>query len=205
MRPKKESAQKILEAAVKEFAKCGLAGARVDEIARRAGTNKQLIYYYYRNKEKLYAAVLEAVHAKVEEWIEASPDDPGENFKFWLGVHAKDRSYVHLMVWEGLELKGKRIPAESKRREFYRKSVAKIRSNIGPHFWPQSLDPEQALLTWICMVVAPFALPQVCLLITGKKPTDPEFLEDRAHFFESLAGMLKEESRSEAEILLGQS
>ncbi|MEM1223106.1 MAG: TetR/AcrR family transcriptional regulator [Verrucomicrobiota bacterium] len=192
MATKNDSPQRILKAAVREFASRGFSGARVDDIALRARTNKQLIYYYYKNKEKLYEEVLRAVHAKVEKWIEASPDDPAENFKFWLGVHAKDSSYVHLMIWEGLELKGKRIPAESKRREFYKKSIEKIKKNIGPNFWPKSLDPEQALLTWICMVVTPFALPQICLLITGKKPTNAEFLEDRSAFFESLANILKD-------------
>jgi len=202
MPAKKDSPRKILDAAVKEFAKSGLSGTRVDVIAKRAKMNKQLIYYYFENKEKLYAEVLRELHERVEGWIEESPDEPAENFKFWLNIHARDQSYVHLMVWEGLELKGKHIPAKSKRREFYQKSVDKLRKNIGPQFWPRSLDPEQALLTWICMVIAPFALPQISLLITGKKPTDPEFLADRAKFFEALAGMLKDESTEDSPVLV---
>jgi len=201
MATKNHSPKRILKAAVTEFANRGFSGARVDDIAQRAGINKQLIYYYYENKEKLYAEVLESVHAKVEKWIEKSPDDPAENFKFWLNVHAKDSTYVQLMAWEGLELKGKRIPAESKRRQFYKKSVDKIRNKTGPHFWPQSLNSEQALLTWICMIVTPIALPQISLLITGKKPTDPEFLADRSDFLESLATMLKENATNEASAL----
>lgn len=45
--------QRILEAAAHEFASKGFDGARVDEIARVAGVNKALIYYYYKNKEEL--------------------------------------------------------------------------------------------------------------------------------------------------------
>lgn len=51
--------QAILEAATREFASEGLAGARTDAIARAARVNKALLYYYFRDKEGLYAAVLD--------------------------------------------------------------------------------------------------------------------------------------------------
>jgi AcrR family transcriptional regulator len=51
---------KLLNAATKEFANKGLNGARVDSIASRAGVNKQLLYYYFGNKENLFVAVLES-------------------------------------------------------------------------------------------------------------------------------------------------
>ncbi|MFP5477238.1 MAG: TetR/AcrR family transcriptional regulator [Gammaproteobacteria bacterium] len=57
--------QAILEAARAEFAAKGLAGARVNEIAARAGVNKQLLYYYFGNKEDLYRTALEAVYAEI--------------------------------------------------------------------------------------------------------------------------------------------
>lgn len=42
-----------------EFARKGLAGARVEEIAREAGVTKQLVYHYYNSKEGLFVAVLD--------------------------------------------------------------------------------------------------------------------------------------------------
>jgi AcrR family transcriptional regulator len=61
--------QRILDAAVTEFAGKGLAGARVDEIAARAGANKRMIYAHFGSKEELWLAVLEAAYAakRVEE------------------------------------------------------------------------------------------------------------------------------------------
>ena len=56
---------KLLKAARHEFAKGGLAGARVDEIARRAGVNKQLVYHYFGDKDALYLAVLEWVYEEI--------------------------------------------------------------------------------------------------------------------------------------------
>lgn len=53
---------KILEAAEAEFARKGLAGARVDLVAEEAGANKRMIYYYFGSKEDLYVAVLERVY-----------------------------------------------------------------------------------------------------------------------------------------------
>ena len=57
--------QKLLTAARREFANSGLAGARVDEIAARAGVNKQLVYHYFGDKHALYLAVLEWVYEEI--------------------------------------------------------------------------------------------------------------------------------------------
>lgn len=57
--------KKLLTAARREFAASGLAGARVDEIAARAGVNKQLVYHYFGDKDALYLAVLEWVYEEI--------------------------------------------------------------------------------------------------------------------------------------------
>jgi TetR/AcrR family transcriptional regulator len=57
--------QKLLAAARREFAASGLAGARVDEIAARAGVNKQLVYHYFGDKDALYLSVLEWVYEEI--------------------------------------------------------------------------------------------------------------------------------------------
>ena len=59
------SRQAILVAATDEFAKHGLAGARMDQIAIKAGTNKRLIYYYFISKDDLFLATLENVYADI--------------------------------------------------------------------------------------------------------------------------------------------
>jgi TetR/AcrR family transcriptional regulator len=58
---------KLLTAARREFADRGLAGARVDDIAARAGVNKQLVYHYFGDKDALYLAVLEWVYEEIRE------------------------------------------------------------------------------------------------------------------------------------------
>jgi len=55
----------ILAAARAEFSAKGLTGARVNEIAARAGVNKQLIYYYFGSKEDLYRTALEVVYTEI--------------------------------------------------------------------------------------------------------------------------------------------
>lgn len=60
----------ILRVAVEHFATHGLAGARVDEIARQTATSKRMIYYYFTDKEGLYRAALESEYVRVRtgEW-----------------------------------------------------------------------------------------------------------------------------------------
>src|SRR5579872_5878896 len=55
-----ETRAAILRAAAHIFAEEGLAGARTDAIAVAAGVNKALLYYYFKNKNALYFAVIEA-------------------------------------------------------------------------------------------------------------------------------------------------
>ena len=55
----------ILEAARREVAAKGLAGARIDVVARRAGTNKRMIYHYFGDKDALYLAVLEDAYRHI--------------------------------------------------------------------------------------------------------------------------------------------
>jgi AcrR family transcriptional regulator len=57
--------QKILEAAVAEFSRFGLGGARVDRIAQRARANKRMLYYYFGDKEALFLAALEDRYAHI--------------------------------------------------------------------------------------------------------------------------------------------
>jgi len=78
----------ILKAALEEFAHEGVAGARTDEIARHAGVNKALLYYYFKDKEGLYAAVLEQIFAALAAQVAAVLDrrDLGPSQKLLLYV-----------------------------------------------------------------------------------------------------------------------
>jgi TetR/AcrR family transcriptional regulator len=61
------SKEKIIKAAIAEFALKGLDGARVDEVARRSGVNKTLLYQYVGNKDHLFTAALEATYQTIRE------------------------------------------------------------------------------------------------------------------------------------------
>jgi TetR/AcrR family transcriptional regulator len=81
----------ILHAALEEFAHEGVAGARTDEIARNAGVNKALLYYYFKDKEGLYVAVLEQIFggltAKVAEVLDRNDLLPREKLLLYAQTH----------------------------------------------------------------------------------------------------------------------
>jgi AcrR family transcriptional regulator len=95
--------ERILEAAMAEFSAYGLAGARVDRIAKTAGCNKNLIYIYFQNKETLFTTVLQKHLLRVYEDLAFTPDDlPG------YAVRVFDFTMAHpdlmrLMAWFSLE------------------------------------------------------------------------------------------------------
>ncbi len=53
--------EKIVAAARDVFVKKGMTGARMQEIADKAGINKALLHYYFRSKEQLFAAVFSEI------------------------------------------------------------------------------------------------------------------------------------------------
>ncbi len=61
-----DRALRIGAAAREEFAKRGYAGARVEQIARRADVNKQLLFYYYHSKRGLFQTVLTQAAGELE-------------------------------------------------------------------------------------------------------------------------------------------
>jgi AcrR family transcriptional regulator len=74
----------ILAAATAEFSAKGLHGARVDEIARRSGVNKRMLYHYFGDKEGLYLAVLEASYTAIrtaEFDLRLTDQDPIEGMR----------------------------------------------------------------------------------------------------------------------------
>lgn len=82
-RSDRDSRQKILDAALDVFYEAGFDGARVDAIAKRAGVNQALIYYYFKNKEGLFKDLL-SLH--IDEMIAAKKDAIGEK-----GIHNLER------------------------------------------------------------------------------------------------------------------
>ena len=67
----------ILQAALGEFAQEGLAGARMDAIADAAKVNKALLYYYFRDKEALYGAVLDEFFVRLLDRVTQALDGAG--------------------------------------------------------------------------------------------------------------------------------
>jgi AcrR family transcriptional regulator len=99
----------ILEAAKVEFADKGLAGARVDEIARLTSTSKHMIYYYFQSKEGLYRAVLEQAYAhfrSAEETVDANQSDPVAALTSLVGLtfdfRLSNPAYVRIIMAENM-------------------------------------------------------------------------------------------------------
>jgi TetR/AcrR family transcriptional regulator len=91
MKPKLSNprALRIVTAAREEFSRRGFDGARVDQIARRAGVNKQLLFYYFHSKRGLFGAVLARGAAELEQALAALPatgDRPLERIRATLAA-----------------------------------------------------------------------------------------------------------------------
>ncbi len=85
-----ERPKQILAAALEVFAERGLAAARLDDIAKRAGLSKGTIYLYFPNKEELFREVVRtsvvAYIARAEAFLE-SERDPVSSLLVWMDTY----------------------------------------------------------------------------------------------------------------------
>ena len=94
---------RILGAAAAEFATHGIAGARVDRIARSAKANKQLIYAYFGSKHGLFETVLAEELSALTEVVRFDADDlPGYAGRLFDHMVAHP-GLVRLATWRRLE------------------------------------------------------------------------------------------------------
>lgn len=129
-----DTPRRILDAAADEFAERGLAGARVDRIAERAGANKQRIYAYFGSKDQLFDRVIED---RIEQLLDAVPFDaadlPGYSVRI-LDFNLAHPSLVRLLLWHNLERPAvlARLPQSV---ESHARKVAALRAERGDDEW----------------------------------------------------------------------
>ncbi|HSQ40694.1 MAG TPA: TetR/AcrR family transcriptional regulator [Fibrobacteraceae bacterium] len=86
MTEEQNTREKILQAARQEFIENGLRGARMQEIADRAGINKALLHYHFRDKENLYDAALQSVLLLPERLLEIFSEDAPKGLELEMAV-----------------------------------------------------------------------------------------------------------------------
>jgi AcrR family transcriptional regulator len=95
--------RRLLDAAAEEFAAHGIAGARVDRIARQARVSKNQMYAYYGSKEGLFDAVLaDVVHTVVDEVPLDASDLPAYAVRLY-DAYLHRPEIVRLSMWARLE------------------------------------------------------------------------------------------------------
>jgi TetR/AcrR family transcriptional regulator len=97
----------IVAAALEEFARLGLAGARIDEIARTARVNKALLYYYFESKEHLFLGVVEQMFLAMTSALRnalSTAKEPREKLLAFLDANFKvlaaEPAYARLLEQE---------------------------------------------------------------------------------------------------------
>ena len=125
--------KRILEAALEEFSRFGLGGARVDRIAVRSGANKRMLYYYFGSKENLFLAVLEDSYARIrnaEKALDLEHADPREALKrlidFTWRYYLEHPEFMTLLNSENLH-KGRHVRRSSRVREMHSPLVETLR------------------------------------------------------------------------------
>jgi TetR/AcrR family transcriptional regulator len=181
---------RILEAATSEFAAHGYAGARVGEIAARAGVNKQLISYYFGGKEGLYRAIS-------EQWLRAQNE--AEQRRRDMSIAEMSASFIsrpedlqqaRLFVLDGLTAEDD--PGAHARDTRMRDAVEDMRRRQAEGELPAELDVRFFLLMIMGAALAPVALPHVARSVFGEAAdlTSAEFTESFVGQYRKLVELL---------------
>ena len=95
--------RRLLDAAYREFARYGLAGARVERIGEAADSNKAQIYHYFGGKTQLFDAVFLRAIGEMEAEVPFDPNDlPGYAARLVL-LHERRPEILRVCTWQRLE------------------------------------------------------------------------------------------------------
>jgi TetR/AcrR family transcriptional regulator len=185
-----ESRAAILQAAAHEFAEHGIAGARTDAIAKEAKVNKALLYYYFRDKETLYAAVLEEAFSGLKATVFRVLDGDlptREKMMAYVGAYfdfiASNQMYPRLMQREMMRaregqsqhidkvIKNYIQPIFLRVGELMRKGIA------GGEF--RKVDPVHFVPSMVAMIVFYFSTAPMMQKIVGFNPLTAERIAER--------------------------
>jgi len=184
--------RRILDAALREFAAHGFAGARVDVIARTARINKRMLYHYFGDKEALFREILRRKIAERKAFLAHAPENPLESLPVWAELMANDPSWIRLLQWEALQRgESGRVIDESRRRESVVSAVKRIEAQQTRGAIPAELDAGQLLISMLALTAYPFAFPQLARLVTGLRVSSPQFRQQRAEFLRSLGARIQ--------------
>jgi len=185
-----QSRAAILHAAVREFAQEGVAGARTDAIARAAKVNKALLYYYFKDKEALYGAVLDQVFGGLIACVgEALSRDlrPREKIIAYAGAHfdyvASHPLYPRIVQGEMMGAGRGRAPQfERIVKQYFRPLVGRVaevlrEGKAAGDF--RAVDPLHFVPSMIAVIVFYFTSAPVTRVMTGKDPMSPTLVSAR--------------------------
>jgi TetR/AcrR family transcriptional regulator len=187
---------RILDAATAEFAAKGFAGARVSEIAARAGVNQQLIAYYFDGKEGLHREVGRRWRAYEAEAI---PDDTplAEMIKRY--VHASIHRGGRLLAWEGLADTGEDDEEARERNARLQHEVEVIRERQRAGEVDGRFDPAALHLIALAAANALAVYPHLARGLFGADAASPELVERYAEQLALLVGRVENNGDAAAE------
>ncbi|MEV6066002.1 TetR family transcriptional regulator [Nocardia sp. NPDC052001] len=168
-RDAERSRQALLNAALDEFSEKGYDGARIQDIAARAGVNKQLIAYYFGGKENLYREIQ-------RDWQqrETAITDPALPLQQvadrYLAAGFAEPRAARLMAWHGLTAGDPELTIDSADTD-----LANLRRARDRGEFPAELDPEFLRTALLAIVSAPVIYPQVAQGPDGIRPGSAEF------------------------------
>ncbi len=130
--------QRILDAAIAEFSRYGIAGARVDRIAEAAGSNKSMIYAYYGSKDQLFDAVFDAIVVRVVDDVPIDAYDLPEYAARLFDQYRTTPEILRIGIWDYLEREGEgmHIQAVMEANESKVEALSKAQQEgvVGGHF-----------------------------------------------------------------------
>jgi AcrR family transcriptional regulator len=148
---------RILDAAKKEFAKKGLGGARVDDIAEKARANKRMIYHYFESKEGLFQTVLENAYVDIrtaEQKLNLDHLDPRTALerlvRFTWDYYLKNPEFITLVNSENLH-RAKHLKKSERVKVYSRRFVGMVKSildrGVAEGVFRAGVDPVQLNIT----------------------------------------------------------
>lgn len=189
----------ILDAAADEFSEFGFPGARVDRISHKAGCNKAMIYYIYKDKQELHLAVLENLFEEKVQEVKTHLDKGKSNLedlfpmlRGYVNTFIEKSAYARIILYDIATGAGTLRVLKKRRPDLFAELdvIAAMLANLGETGVIRKTDPDKTVTMIVLLVIGMANVLPHMDLIAPKNTARYKSLVDRKQWLAFLSDIM---------------
>src|SRR5215210_1060133 len=151
---------RIVQAAVDEFARSGYDGARIGKMAKAAGCDRALLYFYFRDKAGLFEAALNDGALRRARQMGTQPGTLAESLIYWFRQNLSEPRLIRLVMQEALA-EGEDASPPPRRLSYLEGQLQAVKDFQARGLLRADIDPRHMLTIILALTSFPACFPRI--------------------------------------------